>query len=761
MKKLHLVSHTHWDREWYRTFQQFRLRLVHLIDGVLDLLDSDPSFKYFTLDGQTIVLDDYLAVRPENEGRIRRYVRNGRLVIGPWHILPDEFLVSPEATIRNLLEGTRTCAKFGPKMKVGYIPDPFGHIGQMPQILHGFNIDSACVQRGLSDERCEFWWQAPDGSRVFMAYLRDGYGNAAGLPVDDPQHFTSEVRRLRDSLLPHSSSDRHFLFMHGTDHMEPPVPTSSAIAATHGKLDGDELIHSTLGKFVLAVQAELKKKPLPSVYGELRECKRSHLLPGVLSARMWIKQRNNHCETTLEKWVEPFSTFASMIPQPVTPPITLADPAPIVRQAWRLLMECHPHDSICGCSIDQVHDEMKVRFDQVDQVNAELVNQSLTLIAANINTSKEITGGNHFPSNDTKQVSAVVVFNPHSFSYSNAVDAEVECDTPFDLKDVNGTVIPYQNYSTGSQQLINVRLSPRELQKLYVSVHDGRVMGLSILELTTARKANEVCITARVSEHMPPNSKAWQAGIAEVEAWINNKDVDSFHVQVFSVDSTKITFTASDVPSLGWKTYHIHPREQKVEEPVRVPPLLRIFLPLIQLPFVQRLVANQRKIRPPYKLESDLLLLEAGRDGSLQVTHKITGKTWQGLNVFKDGGDCGDEYNFCPPVVDKLIQPRLRQVTIDNGAVRKTMSLAFEIETPIALSSDRKSRSGKLVKSTITSRVTLINGSPRLEIQTAVDNQAGDHRLRVHFPTQLAVDVGGTRWSLRGGGTKSGHTAFR
>ncbi len=153
MATLHLVTHTHWDREWYRSFQNFRLRLVHLIDGLLDLLDSDMEFKHFMLDGQTIVLDDYLLMRPENEEKLRRFVRNGRLIIGPFHILPDEFLVSPEATIRNLLEGDRTCRKFGPKMQVGYIPDPFGHIGQLPQILQGFNIHTACVQRGLSDER--------------------------------------------------------------------------------------------------------------------------------------------------------------------------------------------------------------------------------------------------------------------------------------------------------------------------------------------------------------------------------------------------------------------------------------------------------------------------------------------------------------------------------------------------------------------------------------------------------------------------------
>ena len=205
MHTLHMVSHTHWDREWYLPFQQFRLKLVHLIDGLLDLLDSDPRYTSFMLDGQTIVLDDYLEVRPEREQKLRQFIQEGRIVVGPWYILPDEFLVSPEATLRNLLQGERTCRRFGPKMQIGYIPDPFGHIGQMPQILSGFGITLAALRRGLSDEPCELWWEAPDGSRDFLAYLRDGYDNAASLSPTDPDRFTSDVRRLRDSLLPYAS----------------------------------------------------------------------------------------------------------------------------------------------------------------------------------------------------------------------------------------------------------------------------------------------------------------------------------------------------------------------------------------------------------------------------------------------------------------------------------------------------------------------------------------------------------------------------
>ncbi len=148
----HIVSHSHWDREWYKTFEQFRSMLVNMVDDLLDLLERDPGFVCFTLDGQTVILEDYLAVRPEREKEIRRFVAEGRLIIGPWYILPDEFLVSGEATVRNLLIGTHMAKEFGGQMNVGYIPDSFGHIAMMPAILKGFDIDTALVYRGFGGE---------------------------------------------------------------------------------------------------------------------------------------------------------------------------------------------------------------------------------------------------------------------------------------------------------------------------------------------------------------------------------------------------------------------------------------------------------------------------------------------------------------------------------------------------------------------------------------------------------------------------------
>jgi len=164
------VSHAHWDREWYQPSEEFRICLVRLMDRLLDILDRDPDFRYVMLDGQAIVLEDYLAIRPEREPDVAAHVRSGRLLIGPWYILPDEFLVSPESNIRNLLTGARVASRFGKRMDVGNIPDPFGHISQLPQILRGSGMDCAVFWRGVGDAPNEFLWAAPDGSDVLVIH---------------------------------------------------------------------------------------------------------------------------------------------------------------------------------------------------------------------------------------------------------------------------------------------------------------------------------------------------------------------------------------------------------------------------------------------------------------------------------------------------------------------------------------------------------------------------------------------------------------
>src|SRR6516165_7170110 len=229
-----LVPHTHWDREWYQTFQQFRMRLVHAIDRLLDILDHDPSFTYFMLDGQTIVLDDYLEVKPEQEERLKKYIRSGRIHVGPWYLQPDEFLVSGESLVRNLQFGLRRAAEYGEPMRAGYVPDCFGHIAQLPQILQGFGIDNAVFWRGVGAEahRSEFYWSAPDGTKVLVIFLASamGYSNARDMPLV-PEEFVARVEFLAALILPRATTNT-LLFMNGSDHLEPQegLPATIAVA---------------------------------------------------------------------------------------------------------------------------------------------------------------------------------------------------------------------------------------------------------------------------------------------------------------------------------------------------------------------------------------------------------------------------------------------------------------------------------------------------------------------------------------------------
>lgn len=744
MRTLHIVSHTHWDREWYQTFQHFRIRLVHLLDNVLALLADDINFQFFSLDGQTIVLEDYLAVRPERAAEIKAHIQSGRLLIGPWYILPDEFLVSPEAIVRNLLIGAQTSAAFGPKMQVGYIPDPFGHIGQMPQILTGFGIRTASVQRGLDDEPCEFWWQAPDGSVVFMAYLRDGYGNAAGLPAHDHQRFCSEVIRLGDSLAKHSAAS-NLLLMFGTDHMEPPAETSQALAYANSCLDGLALVHSTLPAYLDAVQDELSAKgaDLPVVHGELRSSKRSPMLPGVLSARIWIKQRNHACESLLERWAEPFSAWASLAAG--DPPLPgyrtserLQTPAALLRQAWRLLLTCQPHDSICGCSIDQVHEEMRPRFDQVEQMGEIITSQSLQELADVMDTSCDPDWA----------AMAVCVFNPALAERTDLVEVMLELPehiTNFEVVDQFDQPMPHQTLGLGRQELINVIMSTDEFLAAAANVQDGRVSGLVIQKITHTRQDDTVLVDIILTEHGEPNREAFDQGMQTLKLLAENPVIKRFAVRAHSADQVRLRFIASSIPGPGAKTFWIVPKPQLPSKPVELPAIARLALPLVsrlsRIPAFKRLAEQlaqpKSKARPPYMIQNEFLAVEASpASGLVRLVDKRTNQLFENLNCFTDGADRGDEYNYCPPQFDELINlTRLQRVEINTSPIGQQMILTLSLRVPKALDESRQRRSAEKVDLTIKSTISLWTGVPRLEIHTEVNNLAADHRLRVHFPT--------------------------
>lgn len=413
-----LVPETHWDREWYLPFQEFRIKLVRLTDKLLAILDSNAEYKSFTFDGQTIVLEDYLEIRPQERERIRKHVRDGRLLIGPWYVLPDEFLVSAEALVRNLMLGHKIAEEFGRVMKAGYIPDPFGHISQLPQILAGFGIPNAFFMRGMGDEadgmNSEFWWEAPDGTRVLAVNQVFGYCNAVNLGYERHDgkwivNFEKALQQVRDQMegLAKKASTRYLLLNNGCDHIEPQPELPEIIKYVNEHLEGGEVVHSTYEDFAEKVLAQ--KPNLQTRRGELHRGKYHPLLPGVFSARMYIKQANERTQTLLEKWAEPSCTFAWLNGGTYD--------AQLLWEAWKLCIKNHPHDSICGCSIDQVHREMMPRFEQSQQIAEVLTGESLRFLAERIDTSRK---------GASEDSQAIVVFNPHAWDVTDTVKVSLE-----------------------------------------------------------------------------------------------------------------------------------------------------------------------------------------------------------------------------------------------------------------------------------------------------------------------------------------------
>jgi mannosylglycerate hydrolase len=369
-RTVHVVPHTHWDREWYQSFQTFRLRLVDLLDDLIPQMENDPAYARFLLDGQLAVVDDYLAVRPEAEESLRRLVGSGRISIGPWYTLPDEFLVSGETLVRNLQRGLRAADRFGGAMQVGYLPDMFGHVAQMPQILVGFGFEHAVVWRGVpaAIDRSGFWWQAPDGSTVRAEYLPQGYGNGSALP-DDAKAFAAALdgfgRQWGDLLV------GPLLWMNGSDHQMPQPWLGRVVAEANG-------LRSDLDLRIVSLSEHLAMAPtegLPTWRGELRAGARANVLMGVTSNRVDVRQAAAGAERAVERLAEPLS--ALFLPAGRWP-------AALLDEAWRDLILNAAHDSVCACSIDDVCDAVLHRYAEAADIADGLASRALTHLAGRV-----------------------------------------------------------------------------------------------------------------------------------------------------------------------------------------------------------------------------------------------------------------------------------------------------------------------------------------------------------------------------------------
>ncbi|MFZ1768045.1 MAG: hypothetical protein WAU00_02540, partial [Caldilinea sp.] len=423
--RAHYVLSTHWDREWYQSFQNYRYQLVNLLDRVLAAQEDGRLRGPFQTDGQAIILEDYLEIRPERRDQLARLAQAGKLVIGPWYVLPDEFLVSGEALIRNLRLGRQIARSFGvAPSNAGFVCDLFGHNSQMPQIFAGFGIHGALIWRGLNHlQTRHVRWRGADGTEIAAYRFPSGgycdytfkvrHALEHGVQPDAAQVQADLDAYLHDEA-EHTEVDPILLF-DGGDHEEWDEAVYTAMLA-YADQNGDdfELVHTSLDAYLAEVLPQATRIGAV-VTGELREPGRDYddqqwVIPGVLSSRVWIKQANAECQTLLCQWAEPFSAWAHLA-------LDVAAPQGFLDVAWKWLLQNHPHDSICGCSIDVVHEDMKFRFSQTKQIADRLTREATQQLAASVEGDL------------TDDELRVVVFNPLTHALQETVELTLQIPT--------------------------------------------------------------------------------------------------------------------------------------------------------------------------------------------------------------------------------------------------------------------------------------------------------------------------------------------
>ncbi|GAB6683609.1 mannosylglycerate hydrolase [Streptococcus uberis] len=362
--KFSIVAHTHWDREWHKTFEEYRVRLVTFFDDLIETLEQNSDFSFFVMDGQMAVFEDYLAIKPEKKDSLKTLIENKRLIIGPWYTQPDELIPNGESLIRNLLIGKEMANTFSDEMEIGYLPDSFGQSANIPQLLKGFHYNRAIFWRGMTGEETtseNFIWESSEGSQVETTVLSQGYGNARDLSLD----LDKNIAIIEDNIdkLADRSPNGHILLMCGFDQRKVKKELPEIISQLNTHYKGEH--EFTLSNFTMyqddVFESDANKE---IVSGEFRKGKHMRVHVGIGMTRSDIKRQNYDVETELYKVSEPLSSIRFL--ESGTYPKSLHD------QASKYMLQNQAHDSICNVCTDDTHREMSIRYRKSLQLSSEL-----------------------------------------------------------------------------------------------------------------------------------------------------------------------------------------------------------------------------------------------------------------------------------------------------------------------------------------------------------------------------------------------------
>ncbi|MBE1490114.1 glycoside hydrolase family 38 N-terminal domain-containing protein [Plantactinospora soyae] len=722
-----VVPHTHWDREWYEPFQRFRLRLVALLDEVFERMERDPRQR-FTLDGQLAAVDDYLEVRPERRDQVAALVADGRLAVGPWQILLDEFLCSGENIVRNLELGLRRSAGFGGAMPVGYLPDMFGHVAQMPQILAGAGLAHACVWRGVPERvrTSAFAWISPDGTAIRTEYLHGGYGNAAGL-VDNPALVTRRAAELAERLSgwrPEGGSATPMLAMYGADHGAPAANTPDLLAGA-AEQTGLRLRVGTLAEYFADQPTEVTG--LPEVRGELRSHARANILPGVYSVRAHLKQAMGRAERCVERYAEPMAAlwYDSSAQR-------------FLDMAWVRLIEASCHDSVTGCGCDETAEQVATRIAEAEQLGRAVHD----LVGAR--RAAQTPRDGH------------LVFNPTPRPRTALVRLDVALPSvgaPVALETGAGAVVPTQRLGVTPTVLADDWYDEPALPMVLARVHGVELYGQEITRWSVSSPEEENAgspasphpasssgrpprsgtLTFHVASHGDPEFDVAQVraalaaataapdGAARDEVSGPDRGVPGrdrrWRVRILAEPRAAVAALV-ELPALGWTSVR----------PVPVP------ASIIASP--SSVVARGRM------LDNGLLRVDVADDGTL-LLRTPDGLRVDGIGRIVDGGDVGDSYNYAAPATDALIdKPQsVRTAILHEGPIVAVLDVLRTYRWPVGAEPAAGTRSVRTESVTVATRLELRAGEPFLRVATSFDNRSEDHRVRLHLPLPSRADT--------------------
>lgn len=684
-KTAHIISHTHWDREWYLPYETHHMMLIETMDTLLDKFENDPEFKFYHLDGQTVLLEDYLEVRPEKRELLTKVIKEGKLKIGPWYVLQDEFLTSSEANVRNLQYGHKDAGKYNvDACKIGYFPDSFGNMGQAPQILKQAGIETAAFGRGVkptgfnnevsADDKfespySEMYWESPDGSKVLGILFANWYCNGMEVPTDENEAKEYWEKRIDDAAK--FASCDELLFMNGCDHQPIQTDLSEAIRVAKKLYNDIDFVHSNFEDYVKVLKEKMPSD-LQVIKGELRSQQTDgwYTLVNTASARVYLKQWNQLCQTLFEKVAEPIATMASHYGYKY--------PHHLFEYGWKSLMKNHPHDSICGCSVDEVHREMVARFDKAKDVAKYIINESLSYLSSKINTSSFTKLG--------EKVYPFMVLNTSGYERCGVVEVNVD--------------IAKKYFREGQPNAIAKEMRKVEVPKFKVVDINGNEIDANIVD------------TGIKFDYDLPKDKFRQPYYSRV---------------------VKVELETKNIKSFGWDTYAlVKIKDESIKE---------------KKSLINGNVLENKNLKVEIKENGSIDLLDKNTNRIFKdlCIYENSGDIGNEYIYMKPVGEAPlttKNLKASIEVKEDLDYKAVIEITHNwNIPVGANELLQEEIEEVLEFKHRKSQRVEETVELEIKTILTLEKEGKGLKVKSVFNNIAKDHRMRMLFATDIESDV--------------------